>query len=766
MLRLWVGALPKRVSYTDLRLARVNIVGNTWEEGNRNTGYEIFDNRFCSGDLGDTTCINTPPSIRDSNNLRVDVINRQEERGYYQSPNTPQERDTRTDEPLPERALVLRYDNLHPGEVVGATRVLSNDPKDFTRYDRLRLEVHGDSTAVRSVNANQGHVSFGLRLGRDLGNRDSKDYYEIRLHMDSTADIDEGQKSLWLRNSFTVHLSDLTGLKNDPLYRAFAGREVIQNAWHEGRRDSSLQISVVGNPNLGLIDWMRLVVYVDSGAPQLQRGEIWVNDLRLEGVDRTAGTAIRSQIQLDFADFINLSANMQYTNGNFATMSQTKATPANSKTTVDYNSTLSIFANKFLPDDWGVALPVTFTYQGALSRPFTRPFSDLQLGGTGLFDISRDFLDGRLSSINNTQDSLRDVDNRYARVYQTADYREGFNISYRKDMRSKNFVTRTLLERPGMEYRYAGSDHTEYYRDDETRDYKYRLTYNLSPKTVPTYRPLEKASKSKYVPDDLASLSVTPLPERVNLVVADYSFVRAFTVIKPRDELEIITPTPATYNVDMSHAFDLEWRLFSFFNFGYRLDVNRDFDLDRECFDRESFFSGNCETGRSARSLLFSFDDARMGAGIDPASGVDTTHRGDAYGILARERNRTQSFHADFTASPLSWLTTGAGFNSGYRHTWVNSQEEGFGGTIKPAHFEANADHEIRLTTGVSPAQLVGSIGSISKATERPAQAVKRFIETYRVRNLDMTYTVSNKYNGEAFTYDYLVDKGVTLGGL
>src|SRR5690606_13077806 len=229
-------------------------------------------------------------------------------------------------------------------------------------------------------------------------------------------------------------LSDLTGLKNDPLYRAFTGREVTKPAWHEGRRDSSLMLSVTGSPNLGEISWMRLVIYVDSGATERQYGEIWVNDLRLEGVDRAGGTAIRSQIQLDFADFINVSGNLQYTNGNFSTLSAAKSTPSRSRTTVDYNSNITLFANKFLPDEWAVSLPVTLNYQGALSRPFTRPSSDIELGGTSLFDITRDLARGRLSSIHDPVDSLRDIDDQYSRVYQTTDFRQGFNISYRKEM--------------------------------------------------------------------------------------------------------------------------------------------------------------------------------------------------------------------------------------------------------------------------------------------------------------------------------------------
>lgn len=763
-LRMWIGNLPPRTARTNVQIARVNIVGNNWEEGQRNTGYEIPENVFGSGDL-DTNFIRVPPSVRDSNNLRVDVINRQEDRGYVQSPNTPREHDSRTGEPLPERALVLRYENLHPGEEAQATRILSGDAKDFTRYDRLSLEVHGDSAAVpEGIYNHQGRVSLGLQLGRDQGNRESSDYYEIRIPMDTTAELDPEHRQLWERNSFTVRLSDLTGLKNDPLYRAFAGREISRSAWHDGRRDSSLTLSVTGDPNLGSIDWMRLVIYVDSGAVERQKGEIWINDLRLEGVDRSSGTAIRSRFQLEFADFINVSGNLQYTNGNFTTMSETRATPANSVTNVDYNTNISLFANKFFPDDWGVKIPLTMQFRGALDRHFTRPFSDLRLEGTGLFDIARDLFDGRLSSIHNPEDSLRDIENRNARVYQDMTSEERFSASYSKEMRSESFLTRTLLERPSMEYRFAGTERTEFYRESESRDYKYRMAYNLSPKNAPLFTPLEELG---FIPEALSRIEFAPVPERVNLVVADYSFVRSHTLNKPRDEFEPVQTLPADYTVELSHGFDLEWRLFSFLNLGYRIDVNRDFDQDRECFGAGNFFGGGCG-GLMASGLIFAWDDADRGAGgyITPGGEfVDTTRLGDRYGILARERNRSQSFHVDFTANPLSWLSTGAGFNSGYRHTWVNTQQAGFGGGVRPGHFEANADHEVRLTGGINPGQLFSSIGSFD-AMSSPAGTARSWLDRYRVRNVDVTYIVSNRYNSETFTYNHLARKGVTATSL
>ncbi len=680
IMRLWLGHLPPGVAKTDVLLARVNLVGNTWTQDDQNTNYEIPSNRFGSGDLGDTSFVSVPPTVADSNTLRVDVLNSQQNPGYENklSPTTPKEIDTRTNEPLPELALVMHYQNLHPGEAVGATRLLPNDVKDLTQYARLSLAVHSDSNwATNSPNYQPGEnrVSFALQLGLDEGDGNSKDFYEIRLHMDTTAQLDPSQRSLWTQNSFSVNLSDLEGLKNDPIYRAFNGRMVSHHAYFAGRGDSSLKLSVVGNPNLGKINWMRLVVYVDSGANQKQQGEIWINDLNLEGVNRASGTAIRSQIQLDFSDFISVSGNLQYTNGNFTTLTQAMATPTNAKSTVDYNTNFSLYANKFMPDEWGVSMPISVQYRGALDRPFTIPSSDVTLQGTDLSDMTGDLLGGHLSSIHNPADSLKDVDDRNARVYQSLTSEEQFSVSYHKDMRSKNWLTQALLERPDFQYHYDGSEHSEYYQEADSRSYQFRLTYNLSPTTDPSYKPFSFADKWKYMPGAVSGLQVTPLPDKFNLVLADYSFVRSFILNKPHNVFDQIDTVPVQYTVDLSHGVDLEWKPLSFFDFGYRLDVVRDLDPDHACVDGDNILSSSNPCGPFAANMLFAWDRSdpktgkyqqQNGSGI-PVT-VDTTHYGNEYGILALERNRTQSFHSDLNLNPLQWLTLGA-FNSGLTST-------------------------------------------------------------------------------------------------
>jgi hypothetical protein len=756
IIRAWVGHLPSRASRAQVLLARLNIVGNTWEEGDRSRAFETDADRFATGDLSDSSAIRVPPAVTDSNRLKVTVINKQEESRYLPSPNTPTETDTRTDEPLPERSLVLRYENLHRGEVVGATRLLGSDPKDLTLYDRIRLEIHPDSNSVEGPDPalfkpDQNRISLGLRLGKDQGNRDSKDYYEIRIHMDTAGIYDAKHVALWERNSFDIRMSDLTNLKNDDFYRAFNGRPVSRQAWHSGRQDSSLTLSVVGNPTLSRIDWMRLVIYVDSGAAVTsQSGEIWVNDLRLQGVDHSLGSSMRTEMQMDFSDFVSVSGKLTYRNGGFTTMSETKATPANSQSTVDYNATASLYANKFFPDQWGVSLPFSLQYHGSVSRPFTQPSSDLTLQGTDFMDFVRDIADDHLT-IQGYGDSISDVDNRYSRVYQTTVFEDRFTTSYKKEHRSANRLTQIFLERPDMEYSYSSSKRTEFYTANRSRSYHTVLRYSLSPFENKPYKPLGATEKLKYMPAFLSGMEFTPYPDKLNFTVGDLSFNRTETDNKPRNAQDRPLNLPPTYQVELTHGMDLEWRLLTFLNFGYRLAVDRDFDNERECFD-ESFFGQEedaCNGGVMAHKLIFDWD------GPDRNS----RHLGDEYGILYRERNRTESFHTDFNPAVFSWLTMGANFNSGFRQTRDDSVPDRYTNvTITPEHFEANADHDIKLNASLSLPALLGPSGD----GKGLMGSFRKRMEDWRLRNFDFSYSVGHKYNNEEFTYDYLRQQAST----
>ena len=541
-----------------------------------------------------------------------------------------------------------------------------------------------------------------------------------------------------------MNLDELTSLKNDPLYQSFSGRRVSRKAFHKGRGDSSLTLSVVGNPTLSRVDWMRMVIYVDSNAAELQQGEIWLNDLRLEGVDRSLGTSMNTRLQLDFSDFVSVSGNLTYANGGFTTMSQTKATPANSRSTVDYNAAASLYANKFFPDQWGLSIPINMQYQGSIARPFTRPSSDFTLAGTGFADMMSDILRGNLRPADSA-DSASDRNSRYARLYQSTTFNEKFSIAYKKEHRSQAFLTQALFERPDLQYSFASTDQDDFFTTKEGRNYDTKVIYSLSPFENKGFRPMEKTAQWKYMPRFLSEMEVTPWWDKLNLTLWDMTFARARTLNKPRNELDIPVNNPAEYTVELAHSTDLEWRPLNFFNFGYRVEASRDFDNEHDCFDETFFGQGGdhgCDQGILARNLVFSWDDP----------GLHEGHLGDDYLILARERNRSQTFHAEPQSQHLllahlgRQLTTPASARPGSTPWWTAAPTPSPGrSTSRPAPTTTCAS-----TPVPQPARPPGRGQGV------PGASLKKGLDKWSLRNFDGSYTVAHKYNGEQYTYDFL----------
>jgi len=238
-----------------------------------------------------------------------------------------------------------------------------------------------------------------------------------------------------------------------------------------------------------------MVVEIDSTAPANQSGEIWINDLRLSGINKNTGTSMRTEFQADFADFFNIGGNITVTDGNFISLTQVdggqKKTPANSKTSIDFNSTAGLFANKFLPDKWGVGLPLTLQYQGSILRPFTKPTSDELLIDHDIKDFLDDLLNDELSSRDLEDDQMAGK----SRFYQTRTFKESFTASYSKEKRSKNFAVQSLFERPTFQYIYSKSKSSSPIQDDTTKSYKSKLAYDLSPYKPLSFEPLKFTKK-------------------------------------------------------------------------------------------------------------------------------------------------------------------------------------------------------------------------------------------------------------------------------
>ncbi len=758
IVRLWVGDMPARVALSEIYLARLALVGNTWEASNRNQDYESDLDRFASGDLGDSNFIAIPPVLSDSNRLSVEVIDKREDKfRYQQSPSIKVERDTRTDEPLPERSLVLKYDNLHPGEEVSATRTLSGETKDLTMYQRILLDIHPDST--KNINRTQNRVSIAFQFGRDRGDKNSDNYYEIKVHLAKVPDDKDLHRNLWIANSISVPLKEISALKisEDSLYelRRYASRKI---APPEG--GDSLELSVVGEPSLSQISWMRLVIMVDDTAGSKQSGEIWVNDLRLEGVSKSFGTAMRSSLQLDFADFLTLSGQAQYRNGDFTTMSETKKTPAQSVSQVNYDANIILSANKFLPDAWGVGLPLSLSYKGSLNRPFVKPNSDVILEGHDFNDIFHDLIDDNLSTAEG--DTSFERSSRYSRAFQSTFFQQKFTTNYTKQRRTDNLFLRALVERPELSYSVTNSEKIDIFSQNYTWVYSTRLTYDLSPQNNRSYKPFAFSEKWKYMPKAFSGFDVTPLPDKVNLTLADLTYSRNHEIREPQRLCDLRNEL-VNYDVQMSHGADMEYRPFSFLGLSYRLGVNRDFDPYYQSFDRNNLFDASSREGFLASNLIFDLDPRRPEAGTVTQEQYEKYRK---YGFLASERSREQSFNMDFNPNLLTWLSSSFNFSSTYNHTKRDSVIDLFHSPV-PAHYIADYGHDAKFSLGLRLPNAIEGLTKAMKSWEgitKALTATKQGLEKWSLRSVDFSYGVSHKYSNEKLNQKFMSEQGISPG--
>ncbi len=742
MIRLWVDGLPNGVTESQLLLARLEIISNAWEEGPRNTEYEIASGYFIDGtDPQNNVFIEQPANVLDSNHLRVSVINNREFSTIYEpSPNTITERDSDTDDPTKEQSLILNYQNFHPGEIQSATRHLTGDRKDLTLYKRLLMEVRPKETG----RAQQNRVSFALQIGREDGNKESSNYYEIKIHMDTVHSSTILSDSLWLYHAIQVDLTKLSRLKNSPDYRLHG--HVSKSFFNPARGDSSLILSVVGDPSLSQINWMRMVIQSDSNASANQSGEIWVNDLRLEGIDQAWGTSSRLSLQTDFSDFINVSGKVKATNGNFVTMapkSRDQLTPAQYNTQADYNTNIGFHLNKFFPDLWALSMPLTLSHSGSINRPYTKPTSDVLLEKRDVMDIVRDYFNDEL-----TTDSMElDKKNSLSRLYQSEAFTQRFSYSYKKGRKSKNFFIQSLFERPELQYSYQTHRSKNSHRILKTRTYLTNLKYNLSPYKRLSFQPLSFTDSVKFVPKFFTDIKISPLPERVTLTLFDFSFDRSRDIKREVDQKEISTDE-TRYTLDMSHGIDLSWRPLNFLTLSPRLSVRRNFNEDYTYFGKNVLFSNE---GKGFLYYKRIFD-------LDTKS--DSL---DVYGILYQERSRDQHLAIDFSPRLISWLTTRSNFNSSYKH----ARKEAFPditGRLNEEKFDASSNHAFKFDLGLNIPQIFTDLETTSKPLPWLLSGVKwtkKGVDRLKLRTMRFNYSINHNYNNEQYTLETLNERNI-----
>jgi len=283
--------------------------------------------------------------------FRVAVKNTEENSDYVQDPppGVGGYVDPTTQVREKEQSLILVYEKFQPGDT-GRARLATPVAQDFTGYRFLRMLVHGDRNA-------DSLTRMYYRFGQDSAN-----YYYY-------SDV---VRPGWTGNGVEVDFDRLTVLKQKAIPDSSGKIDVF---------DSTHHIGVKGLPSLSRVSYMEIgVLRTGTAADTASSGEIWCDELRLEDVRRDAGIAARIRLTTQMADLLGFTANVDAQNYAFRTLNEGRSgSVLNSSSQLRMGVSGSILLSKFVPQSWGLNLPVSVNFSQDVATPKLLTGSDVVL---------------------------------------------------------------------------------------------------------------------------------------------------------------------------------------------------------------------------------------------------------------------------------------------------------------------------------------------------------------------------------------------------
>ncbi|MEL7121164.1 MAG: cell surface protein SprA, partial [Bacteroidota bacterium] len=372
---------------TTLRFARIELVRNQW----RKFTQELTDNPIVCDEPGefDVDAVNIEENISREpfNYVLPEGIQREQRLGPFNALQN-------------EQSLSLKVQRLCDGQDEAVFKTIG---MDWRVYERFKMFVHAESLEDQFLN--DGELSVFVRIGSDFRNNYYE--YEIPLTMSRLENIPEGadpnsseyKQEVWrAENEFDFAMSLLTQLKRDRNEAAFPlGDEFSQDV--DPGNPMSHKIRIKGNPNFGLVKIAMVGLRNPTGGDNIPiDAEVWVNEMRLTGLDERGGMAAIARVDMQLADLGNVTVAGNYSSIGFGALDQ-KVQERNRERITGIDVAANLELSKFLPEKLGLSIPMYAQYSQTVRSPEFDPYDlDIRL---------RDKLDDAESQ--EVRDSIREI---------------------------------------------------------------------------------------------------------------------------------------------------------------------------------------------------------------------------------------------------------------------------------------------------------------------------------------------------------------------
>lgn len=554
--RLWMDEVP--AGGAGLQIATIDIVGNEWQERgvfSRYDGMETIVTDSSSGTMN-VMVINT-----EDNPSRY---NADANPGSYSAPPAGVQGilDPLTQLRSKEQSLVIRTDNLLPGYTVVTDKQFSGSTaKDFIHYKTLKMFIHGwdksEGGAYESGFSNymvndQSMLEFFFRFGET-----DNDFYEIRKPIYPGWDD---------RNHLEVNMADLANYKLSledsvfVIYRTFdLGNDMDSSAydtlsWANLPNDfkyaskilpDGSTIAVKGKPSLSRVKILKTgFTNLSSGS---MSGEIWLDELRVSDVEKNTATAYRATLNMKFADIATLNMDIQKDDADFHNVQEQFGRGLNRESV---NISGSFSAHKFLPQSWGLNIPVSMSYQQREDRPKYISGSDIRI----------EDLDPAL------QDTIETM--------TTRNESRSWNMSLSKNEKSEHWLPKYTIDNMNLKIGSSQSTASNPQKKEQSSEkidgsFSYRLNLGDKFKTGP----FGFLKSIPLVGEQVAGTEIGYLPSNIGF---NGSVVENKSASIYRNPNAI--PLPKTHQLSMTRSYNIDWNLLSTLTARYSANLSNNLD--------------------------------------------------------------------------------------------------------------------------------------------------------------------------------------------
>ncbi len=375
---------------------------------------------------------------------------------------------------LNEQSITLDVDQLSSGD---ARAIYRSTSYDLRQYGHMKMFVHAEQKYAADQMQDDDLVLF-VRLGTDY----TSNYYEYELPLKLTpwyTPADDAYAIWPVDNQVDIDLQLMTEIKtnrNRKIRRGESGYSptLLYSEMVDGKR-----YTVLGTPNLGKVKVIMVGVRnpkkesLTDGNNMLPKSAIvWINELRLSDYLNKGGWAAMALARTNLADVGNLSLYGSYTTAHFGNL-EDPLIKEELMNTFTFQTTFDMELGKFLPEEWGMHIPLYLDYNREIGSPEYNPYNPDVL----LYDD----LDTYTSSAE--RDSVRQMTQRRKSATNLT------LANVHKERTGKGALKPHIydIENFSFSYAYSGErssdEEIEYYTKDQHRG-GFTYNYSLQPEPV------------------------------------------------------------------------------------------------------------------------------------------------------------------------------------------------------------------------------------------------------------------------------------------